>query len=465
MRRQRGSRATKPEMTDLEAQRRHIADRLGLINREASEHGQVEYLETLAFGPMLEVDRFQLANGLQVLLCEDHSAPVAAVHTWFKVGSRHEKEGKTGLAHLFEHLMFNETEGRPAGAFDRLLEEAGAESNASTWLDWTQYSIVTPKESLMLALKLEAERMAHLVLREPQVDSEKEVVANERRYRVEDDVEGSISEVLWATAYTQHSYRWPTIGWMEDIEGFTTEDCREFYGTFYRPNNACLVLVGDFSTWAALAQISELYGQMAPVPIPVENNYPEPPQMEERRVELHKATPSEKLSLGYHGPALGDADHIVISVLAEILFGGRASRMHRRLVRELGIATDVRIFVGPFRDPGLLEVYVGAEAAHTAEELLEAVDAELARVRDEVIPEGEIQRAQARLELGVLAGLETADGKASTLGFYDTLLRRPSAAFERMQALMHVDAADLRRVARRYFDPKRRTVVVVRVEK
>src|SRR5688572_21128220 len=175
--------------------------RLEKINASAPRFGQVQHMETIAFGESLKLERFRLSNGLELLLCEDHSAPVIAYHTWFRVGSRHEREGKTGLAHLFEHLMFNEVEGRAPGEFDRKLEEAGAESNAATWLDWTQYNIAVPKEQLGLVIKLESERMSRLVLREPQVTSEKEVVANERRFRVDDDVEGSVSELLWATAF------------------------------------------------------------------------------------------------------------------------------------------------------------------------------------------------------------------------------------------------------------------------
>src|SRR5690606_14820202 len=195
--------------------------RLDKINQSAPAHGQVAYLGATPFGPSLCIERFALANGLNVLLVEDHAAPVVAYHVWFKVGSRHEEPGKTGLAHLFEHLMFNEVEGLPAGEFDRKMEEAGAESNASTWLDWTQYNEAIPKTQLGLVVKLEADRMARLVLRQPQVTSEKEVVANERRYRVDDDVEGAVNELLWKTAFQTHAYHWPTIGWMQDIEGFT----------------------------------------------------------------------------------------------------------------------------------------------------------------------------------------------------------------------------------------------------
>jgi zinc protease len=425
---------------------------------------QVAHAGTTLFGPALRIERYRLANGLELLVCEDHSAPVIAFHTWYHVGSRHERDGKTGLAHLFEHLMFKETEKHPEGVFDRMLEEAGAESNAATWLDWTQYNIAIPKEQLPLVIELEAERMSQLVLREPGVESEKEVVANERRYRVEDDVEGSVSELLWSTAFTRHAYRWPTIGWMKDILGFTTEDCREFYRTFYAPNNATIVVVGDVSPPELLEQMSRAYGVLEPSALPLEDVAPEPPQTEERMREIKKPTATQKLAVGYHGPAMGDFDHPALSLLGEVLFGGRASRLHQKLVRELEMATEVRIFVGPFRDPGLIEIYASARGEHTAEQLLAAIDAELDRVREEPISEGEIERARARAELSLVAGLETADGKASTIGFYETVLGRPAAAFERLEAFGRVTASDLRRVARRYLVRERRSVVLVRAQ-
>jgi len=432
------------------------------MNLEAPPLGRVSHVASVPFGPELVVERFRLENGLEILLCEDHSAPVVAYHTWYRVGSRHEREGKTGLAHLFEHLMFNETENLPAGTFDRKLEEAGAESNAATWLDWTHYNIAVPKEQLRLVIALEAERMARLVLRDPQVSSEKEVVANERRYRVEDDVEGAVSEVLWATAFREHAYKWPTIGWMADIEGFTTEDCQAFYQTFYAPNNATIVVAGDVNYANLLPRIQSAYGALPASELPLEDVRPEPAQDEERRAELTKPTATEKLAVGYHSPAMGDFDHPALSVLAEVLFGGRASRLHQLLVRKLEIASDVRVFVGPFRDPGLMEIYASARTGVTAEALLEALDQELDRVCEERVGEDEIERARARMELSVIAGLETADGKASTIGFYDTVLGRPAAAFERLDDLRRVGPSDLRRVARRYLRRTKRSVILVR---
>lgn len=438
------------------------ATRLERLNLAAPEFGRIEHLETLPFGAGLVIERFRLNNGLQLLVCEDRSAPVIAFHTWFRVGSRNERPGKTGLAHLFEHLMFNETEKLKAGDFDRKLEEAGAESNASTWLDWTQYNVSVPKSQLGLVVSLEAERMSHLVLRDPQVDSEKEVVANERRYRVDDDVEGTVNEHLWAAAFERHPYRWPTIGSMEDILAFTTEDCRRFYETFYAPNNATLVVVGDLREGPLLQRIGRAYGHIPPSELAVDDIWPELPQTAERRSELEQPTPTQKLVMGYRAPAFGDADYVALSLLVEVLVGGRASRLHHRLVRQLELANEVRGYVGPFRDPGLTEFYLAARPGVVAEELLKVFDDEIQRTLREPVTQAEIDRACARSELGLLGGLTSVDGMASTIGFYETVLGRPNAPFERLAQSARLGPSDLLRVARRHLDHSQRSLIFVR---
>jgi zinc protease len=249
---------------------------------------------------------------------------------------------------------------------------------------------------------------------------------------------------------------------MNDIQGLTTEDCREFYRTYYAPNNAVIVVVGDVTEATLLGHVARAYGHIEPAALPVEDVWPDPPQLSERREVITKSTPTEKLAIGYRGPAIGDRDHGVLTVLAEILFGGRASRLQQRLIVELELATEARMFVGPFRDPSLVEVFASARSEHTAEQLLTVIDEQLERARNEPIPHDEILRAQARLELGLLAGLSTVDGKASTIGFYETVLGRPAAAFERLHDMARVDAADLRKAARRFLAPTQRTVVVVR---
>ena len=431
------------------------------LARELSQPGRAVHFEGLVPFGAGSVARYRLENGLRVLLLVDKSAPVVSYHTWFGVGSRHERPGKTGLAHLFEHLMFNETESLKAGEFDRKLEESGAESNAATWLDWTFYHESLPADRFPLAVKLEADRMAHLVLRSPQVTSEKEVVANERRYRVDDDVEGTASELLYKTAFQKHPYHWPTIGWMDDIQGFTPEDCEAFYRTYYAPNNAIVVVVGDIREKDALTRIRDAYGPIPRATIPPEDYQPEPPQTEARTLEIEKPTASEKIFMGYHGPALGDADHAALTVLSEILFGGRASRVHRALVQGAELATDVRGWVSTFRDPGLFEMHVTARPGVAASDVLAALDRELDKVRADVVTEDELQRAKARLELGFLQGLETASGKAETIGFYETVLGDPAAAFRRLEEYRRVTASEIRAAARRVLRDEARTIVRV----
>jgi len=425
-----------------------------------------------AFGDSSGIDgepprvlRFRLGNGLRLLLLVDTSAPVLSYFTWFRVGSRHEKPGKTGLAHLFEHLMFNETERLAAGEFDRKLEEHGAESNAATWLDWTYYYESLPKDCLGLAVELESERMARLVLREPQVASEKEVVANERRMRVEDDVEGTANEILYKTAFTRHPYHWPTIGWMADIESFTPDDCIAFYKTFYAPNNATVVIVGDVDVEDVLVRVRDGYGAIPPSVIPEEDTHPEPPQLEPREVTIAKPTPTEKLLVGYRGPALGDTDHPTLVVLNEILFGGRASRLYDELVTTREACTEVRGWVSTFRDPGLYEMYFTARPGVASADILAVLDAHIARVRDELVSEEELDRAKARLELGLLQSLETTSGKAEQIGFYDTVLGDPAAPFRRLERYRRVTAGEIRTAARRWLVPSARTIVRVLPEK
>jgi zinc protease len=431
------------------------------VNSRAKTPGaRAEYEESQPFGAEA-VHRWRFGNGLSVLVLVDAAAPIAAYHTWFNVGSRHERPGKTGLAHLFEHLMFGETENLGAGVFDRKLEESGAETNAATWVDWTYYHELLPADRVKLAVQLEAERMQRLVLREPQVASEKEVVANERRFRVDDDVEGAANELLYKTAFERHPYQWPTIGWMQDIQSFTPEDCAEFYRTYYAPNNATIVVVGDVRERDLLTWIGDAYGAIPSQPLPAEDVVPEAPQLAARTVEVRKPTSSEKLLVAFKGPALGDADHATMTVLSEVLFGGRASRVYRTLVVDRELAIEARGWVSTFRDPGLFECWTTARGTHKATEIQPILDEAFARVRSEAVPEEELARAKARLELGQLQQLETVSGKAEQIGFFETVLGDPSYAFRRVAAFRRVTAGDLRRVARRYLVDDARTMVRV----
>ncbi len=430
-------------------------------NRARPAERHVAYVETVDFGPGTKVHRFRYPNGL-TLLCEvDPSAPVVALQTWVKVGSRMERPGKTGICHLFEHLMFGETEDRPHGAFDRLLEEAGAENNAATYVDWTFYQQNLPREALSLGLSLESSRFEKLVLQDHQVKSEKEVVANERRQRVDDSIDGFMNEVLFKEAFRVHGYGIPTIGWMEDIEGFTPDDCTSFYRTYYAPNNATLVLVGDVALDETLGLVADTFGALARSTIPEEVPRPEPPQEGERRVVLEKPTDTVKISVGYKCPAISGADHPALVVANEILLGGRAGRVHKRLVKERELASEVQGSVGFFEHPGLYELTLAGREDVAAEELLGGLDEVLDAFVTEPVSEAELERAKARLELETVQSLESASGRAETLGFYETLLGDPAALFGRLVAYRAVTAADVLRVARATLVRDSRTVVEV----
>jgi zinc protease len=441
--------------------RNALAELVADLNRSATPLSALTYQGSVPWGPAMVVERFRLGNGLKLLVLVDSSAPVVCLQTWFGVGSRHEKAGKTGIAHLFEHLMFGETEEHAHGAFDRLLEEAGAETNAATFLDWTYYHTNLPRDALELSLRLEAHRMARLVLREQQVASEKEVVANERRQRVDDDVDGAVSELLYKEAFREHGYGWPTIGWMQDIESFTPEDCVDFYRTYYAPNNAVMVVVGDVQMRQALSLVQQHYGTMEPSTLPIEDVRPEPPQSAERRSTVEKPTPTQKVAIGYRSPAFGDFDHPPLTLLNEILFGGRSSRVHRALVKEREIATDVRGWVGAFRDQALYDIFLTARGEHTVAELCAALEEQLAAVKREPATLAELDKVKARLELSVLQGLETAAGKAEQIGFHEVVLGDPAALFDKLAAYRRVDRGDLLRGARRYLTDTARTVIEV----
>lgn len=433
------------------------------LNRGVTKRGaRLSFVNAQPFGDALELRRFRLGNGLTVLTLEDRSAPTVSYHTWFRVGSRNERPGKTGLAHLFEHLMFNETKNHAHGEFDRLMERAGAEANAATWTDWTYYYENAPKGALPLLVDLESDRMSNLVLREPQVRSEKEVVANERKLRVEDDIEGRALEQLYATAFKEHPYRWPTIGWMDDIRGFTVEDCRRFYRAYYAPNNATLVLAGDFDERRALGLIQERYGHLPKARNVDGRTAPaEPRQRRERLYRIQAPTPTDKLLLGYHVPGFAHRDTPPLIIINEVLFGGRSSRMYRLLCDDQELALSVRGAISPFVDPGLFEVWISLREGKSMSDALSLLDREVARLAERGPTEVELEKAINQIELSFLYSMETAGGKAEQLGFYETVVDDGASAIDRLEEYRRITPADVKRVAAKYMRPARRSRVEI----
>ncbi len=413
-----------------------------------------------AFGPKLFVEKHVLANGLGLLLVRDPSAPVVAYQTWYRVGSRHETKGLTGIAHLFEHLMFNQTENLPAGEFDRLMESAGGDTNAATWVDWTFYQDRLPASKLELAVRLEAERMRCLTLTDLQVESEREVVANERRFRVDDDVTGFLAEELYRLAYDVHPYRNPTIGWMEDILAITTDDARAFYRRYYAPDNATVVVAGDFEPDAVVALVEQYYGDMPSSQVPDFIAPEEPRRAGARRTRFAKPVISERAMFGWGTPGQGHPDWLALRALSEVLVGSASSRLHRELVIEDEIASSVGGTIGPYRDPALLEISITMKRGEAALAAEERIDAALARLGREPVSPAELAKAQNRMLTSFWTELEDADGKAEALGHYETTLGDFRRLFEVPARIAALTVDDLLAVAAKYLVPDAKAVVI-----
>ena len=406
------------------------------------------------------VRRWRAGNGLGVVCLIDHSAPLFSYQTWFRVGSRHETPGLTGMAHLFEHLMFNQTERLPPGELDRLIERAGGETNASTWVDWTYYRDSLPARDLELVVRLEAERMQHLVLESTNIEAEREVVTNERLERVDDDVDGFLDEELFRLAFRAHPYHWPTIGWMEDIRAISEAEIRSFYKRFYTPNNATIVVVGSFTEDALLELIDRHYGAFPAAELPTAPSVVEPPQDGERQVVFAKPVTGDRAVMGYKSPSQDHPDWAALELTSTILAGGPSARLYRRLVVDSEIASSIDVGLMPFRDPSLLRIGVSLARGRRAEEAIAVIDAELAALAATGVDAAELDTAKNVVETDFWGGLIDCDGKAEALGHYETTLGDFRKLFDMAERLAAVTGADIARVTGRYLVPAQRTVVI-----
>jgi zinc protease len=401
--------------------------------------------------PASPVTEITLDNGLRVLVLEDHRNPIVTVQTWYRVGSRNEVPGKTGLAHFLEHLMFKGTPTHGKGQFAR-VEQNGGQDNAFTSHDVTSYYVNIAADRVDMVLGLEADRMRHLLLDPKEIESERQVVMEERRTRTEDDPDGYLSEEFLAAAYKAHPYGWPVIGWMEDIARITPAELRAFYDRYYQPGNAVLVIVGDVDARRIVGRVREVFGRIPRAPAPPPMQAVEPPQPGERRVLVHKADArSPIVYIGFHVPNYQSADGPALEVLSSILQDGRASRLYRRLVYERRMALNVG---GDYSylslDPNLFWFSGTPLPGQTPETLEQGMMDEIERVKSEPVPEEE----------GFIWRQDSIHSRASTLARFEVARSwRDSEGF--ITLIRQVRAADLQRVARAYFEIDRRTVGVL----
>jgi zinc protease len=413
----------------------------------------------------LTVRKCRLENGLEVVLVPDPQATSVSYTTWFRVGSRNENEraGETGLAHLFEHLMFTQTKTMAADEFDRAIEAAGGNSNAMTYYDFTAYVDDLPPTEVALAARLEADRMTNLDLRKRQVDTERDVVVEERLSAVEDSVDGTMDEKLFEQAFKTHPYRWPVIGWMKDIKAITREKALAFYKQWYAPNNAVLVIAGNIDPAATLNLIAQHYGGIPAGPAaPSDGTTPERAPAAEVRATLTRPVPADRLVVGFPAPALGDRDRAAYEVAAEILAGGPSSRLYRTLVVDKQAASSVRGDVLPTRDPGLYGIWVQMTKGHGAEQAERAIADATTSLAKQPLAKGELARAIARLETELWKRLASSHGRAEALGEFETAGGGFQNLFARAAAYQAVTAEDIKRIAAQYLATDARSIVVVR---
>jgi zinc protease len=402
-----------------------------------------------------------LDNGLRVLLLEDHRSPIVTFQMWYKVGSRNETRGATGIAHFLEHLMFKGTPTHGPGQFARLVEQNGGQDNAFTSQDVTSYYVNIAAEKIDLVIELESDRMTNLLLDPKEINSEREVVIEERRTRTEDDPGGFLGEEVSSVAFKAHPYGQPIIGWVEDLKRITPEQIRAFYKTYYQPNNAILVAVGDFKAPEVLAKIRAKFGKIPKGATPPPVLAVEPSQNGERRVLVGKQAQLPIVYLGFHVPNNKAADAFPLEVLSTILSEGRASRLYRRLVYERQLALEAGGDYNYFSlDPNLFWFWGTPMPGQTPEAMEKALLAEMDALKKELVTDEELQRARNQVEATFVFQEDSIHRRAALLARFELIggYAEKDKFLERLRA---VTAADVQRVARAYFPDDKKNVGVL----
>ena len=415
--------------------------------------------------PVVEFTDERLSNGLRLIVVEDHLAPVVAVNIWYAVGSKHEVPGKTGFAHLFEHVMFQGSAHVGKAEHMALVQAAGGTLNGTTWLDRTNYYETLPSHQLELALFLEADRMGSLLdaLSQENLDNQREVVKNEKRWSYDNRPYGTWNEKLLGHLFpVEHPYHHPTIGSMEDLDAASLDDVKAFFRTWYAPNNAVLSVVGDVDRAQVRAWAERYFG-----PIPANPALPPPPDLslppligEERRETVEDRVPLPRVYVAFRAPVFGDRRLDALDLASQLLAGGKGSRMHKRLVRDERLAQDVAVFTLPF--VGGASINVGWATVRPGVEIA-AVEAayldELERLASEAPSADELERAKALTEADELGALARVEERADRLSMYATLFDDPALVNTLLPRYLSVTADQIRDAARAVFRADNRVVL------
>ncbi|HEU4851816.1 MAG TPA: pitrilysin family protein [Telluria sp.] len=408
-----------------------------------------------------DVKTFTLPNGMKFIVLESRSIPNANMYTFWKVGSRNETPGITGLSHFFEHMMFNGSKKYGPKQFDRVMEAKGGSNNAYTSNDLTVYQDWFPASSLETIFSLEADRIKSLSIDPKMVESERGVVLSERSTGLENSNVRMLMEEVNGVAFQAHPYSWPVIGHESDIKAWNQADLVRYFKTYYAPNNAVSVIVGDVKFDEVKAMATRHFGSIPKGPTPPKVRTVEPEQKGERRVFVAKpSATAPNLMIAYKAPEISHPDYYAINVLQSILSEGRTSRLYQALV-ETQLATDVGADNSDGFDPGLLYVYAVGAANVPPAKLEQATLAEIDRLVKDGVTEEELQKVKNQKLVGIYRALETINGKAQQLGNYEVFFGDYSKMFDAPEAYRKVSTADIQRVAAKYMKKSQRTVGVL----
>ena len=417
---------------------------------------------------MLHLEQYRLNNGLRVVLNEDHSAPLVAINVWYHVGSKNERVGRTGFAHLFEHMLFSGSEHVGNNEHFRYVQSVGGVLNGTTFFDRTNYFETLPSNYLALGLWLESDRMGFFLpaLTQEKLDIQREVVKEERRQRYDNVPYGTAFERLLNLSYDpDYPYHWPTIGSMEDLGAASLDDIREFFSTWYRPDNAVLTIVGDFNPAEAKTLVEKYFGD-----IPAGGRFPKfdarrKPLGGERREEFASRVQLPRVYRLYHLPKMGEREWIHADLLSTILASDKASRIDRVLVHEKQIAQDVAAYVLPTEATGMMLLHATAKENVSIDEIEHSVDEEIARVVAEGLTDEELTRAKNRAEVDYAHQIENYDTRADLIAMMATYFGDPALVHRWLDSYRSATAEDLRAVAKKYLTPDNRVTSVFTPER
>jgi zinc protease len=402
---------------------------------------------------------FDLPNGLHVILHEDHGTPIVAVSVMYHVGSKDEDPSRRGFAHFFEHLLFEGSDNIARGEFSRYVEKAGGVLNANTNGDRTYYYEVLPSNQVELGLWLESERMLHAKVEVKGIETQREVVKEERRQRYENQPYGGILIEVLKRAYTKHPYQWPTIGFMEDLNAASEGDYKKFYKTFYVPNNATLVITGDFDAKVMPELVKKYFGDIPKGGTVPRNKVVEPPMTGEIRDVVYDRIQLPAVVISYRIPAYGTKDFYAVDMLNRLLSSGNSSRLNKEVKDVQQKALYVGSFSLPLEDPGLAIAFGIANMGVSPESLEAAMDREIDRTRNELVDGRELDKLKAQVETEFVSGNGRVAGIAENLASAHVFLGSAAKANTEVDQYLAVTPQDLQRVARQYFIRENRVVL------